>query len=193
MNLSPELLDLITRFGFNVLVVFIIVKLIYQRNHPNNLDFVFTYLMFNTLIFFVAFSLASIEMDIGFAFGMFAVFAMLRFRTDPIPIKEMTYLFIAIAVGFINALSGSAISIHSILFINIILITLTYLLESYWQRNALVIRTVEYELIENIKPENHEKLIADLQDRVGMPIQRFEIGKINFLRDTVRIDIYCKD
>ncbi len=193
MNLSPELLDLITRFGFNVLVVFIIVKLIYQRNHPNNLDFVFTYLMFNTLIFFVAFSLASIEMDIGFAFGMFAVFAMLRYRTDPIPIKEMTYLFIAIAVGFINALSGSAISIHSILFINIILITLTYLLESYWQRNALVIRTVEYELIENIKPENHEKLIADLQDRVGMPIQRFEIGKINFLRDTVRIDIYCKD
>ena len=193
MSLSPDLLDLITRFGFNILVVFIIVKLIYQRNHPNNLDFVFTYLMFNTLIFFVAFSLARIEMDIGFAFGMFAVFAMLRYRTDPIPIKEMTYLFIAIAVGFINALSGSAISIHLILFINIILIALTYFLESYWQRNALVIRSVEYEIIENIKPENHEKLITDLQDRVGMPIQRFEIGKINFLRDTVRIDIYCKD
>ena len=193
MNLSPELLDLITRFGFNILVVFIIVKLIYQRNHPNNLDFVFTYLMFNTLIFFVAFSLASIEMDIGFAFGMFAVFAMLRYRTDPIPIKEMTYLFIAIAVGFINALSGSAISIHSILFINITLVLLTYCLELYWQQNALIIRSVEYEVIENIKPENHEKLLSDLQDRVGMPIQRFEIGKINFLRDTVRIDIYCKN
>ena len=105
----------------------------------------------------------------------------------------MTYLFISIAIGFINALSGNAISMHSTLFINIILISLTYIIESYWQRNALIVRSVEYEIIENIKPKNHEKLIADLQDRVGMPIQKFEIGKINFLRDTVRIDIYCKD
>ena len=78
MDLSPELLNLIIRFGFNLLVVFIIVKLIYQRNHPNNLDFVFTYFMFNTLIFFFAFLLASITINIGFAFGMFAVFAILR-------------------------------------------------------------------------------------------------------------------
>ena len=193
MYLSPELLDLIKHFGFNILVIFIIVKLIYQRNHPNNLDFVFTYFMFNTLIFFVAFSLASIKIDMGFAFGMFAVFAILRYRTNPIPIKEMTYLFISIAVGFINALSGATISIHVILFINITLVALTYLLEIYWQHNALIIRSVEYEIIENIKPENREKLLLDLEDRVGMPILRFEIGRINFLRDTVRIDIYCKD
>ena len=168
MDLSSELLNLIIRFGFNILVIFVIVKLIYQRNHPNNLDFVFTYFMFNILIFFVAFSLASIKIDMGFAFGMFAVFAILRYRTNPIPIKEMTYLFIAIAVGFINALSGTTISIHLILFINITLVVLTYLLEIYWQHNALVIRSVEYEIIENIKPENHEKLLLDLQDRVGI-------------------------
>ena len=193
MDLSSELLNLIIRFGFNILVIFVIVKLIYQRNHPNNLDFVFTYFMFNILIFFVAFSLASIKIDMGFAFGMFAVFAILRYRTNPIPIKEMTYLFIAIAVGFINALSGTTISIHLILFINITLVVLTYLLEIYWQHNALVIRSVEYEIIENIKPENHKKLLLDLQDRVGMPILKFEIGRINFLRDTVRISIYCKN
>ena len=193
MDLSPELLNLIIRFGFNILVIFVIVKLIYQRNHPNNLDFVFTYFMFNALIFFVAFSLASIKIDMGFAFGMFAVFAILRYRTNPIPIKEMTYLFISIAVGFITALSGATISIHVILFINITLVVLTYLLEIYWQHNALVIRPVEYEIIENIKPENREKLLLDLEDRVGMPILRFEIGRINFLRDTVRIDFYCKD
>jgi hypothetical protein len=105
----------------------------------------------------------------------------------------MTYLFIAIAVGFINALSGTTISIHVILFINITLVVLTYLLEIYWQHNALVIRSVEYEIIENIKPENHEKLLLDLQDRVGMPILKFEIERINFLRDTVRINIYCKN
>ena len=99
MDLSSELFNLIKHFGFNILVIFVIVKLIYQRNHPNNLDFVFTYFMFNALIFFVAFSLASIKIDMGFAFGMFAVFAILRYRTNPIPIKEMTYLFIAIAIG----------------------------------------------------------------------------------------------
>ena len=106
----------------------------------------------------------------------------------------MTYLFIAIAIGVINALSGANEEPFGVLlFTNITLIVLTYLLEMYWQHNALVVRTVEYEVIENIKPENHEKLLIHLQDRVGMPIQRFEIGRINFLRDTVRIDIYCKN
>ena len=193
MDLSSELLNLIKHFGFNILVIFVIVKLIYQRNHPNNLDFVFTYFMFNILIFFVAFSLASIKIDMGFAFGMFAVFAILRYRTNPIPIKEMTYLFISIAVGFINALSGTTISIHVMLFINITLVVLTYLLETYWQHNALILRTIEYEKIENIKPENHEKLLLDLEDRIGIAIEKFEIHRINFLRDTVRITIYCKN
>ena len=194
MDLSPELLNLIKYFGFNILVVFVIVKLIYQRYHPNNLDFVFTYFMFNVLIFFFAFSLGSIQIDIGVAFGMFAVFAILRYRTNPIPIKEMTYLFIAIAIGVINALSGAnKESFDVLLFTNITLVVLTYLLEMYWQRNSLIVRTVEYEIIENIKPENHEKLLLDLENRVGMPVLRFEVQRINFLRDTVRIDIYCKN
>ena len=193
MNLSPELLNLITHFGFNILVVFVIVKLIYQRNHPNNLDFVFTYFMFNILIFFFAFSLASIEINIGFAFGMFAVFAILRYRTDPIPIKEMTYLFIVITIGVINALSGAEVSYGALLFTNITLVGLTYFLEAYWQNNALILRTVEYETIENIKPESHEKLLLDLEDRTGLSIKKFEIHRINFLRDTVRISIYCKN
>ena len=194
MEISSELLNLITHFGFNILVVFVIVKLIYQRNHPNNLDFVFTYFMFNILIFFFAFSLASIEINIGFAFGMFAVFAILRYRTDPIPIKEMTYLFIAIAIGVINALSGTnEVPFDVLLFTNITLVVLTYALETYWQHNALIIRPVEYEIIENIKPENHEKLLLDLENRIGMPVIKFEIRRINFLKDTVRIIIYCEN
>ena len=92
------------------------------------------------------------DINIGFAFGLFAVFAILRYRTDPIPIKEMTYLFIAIAIGVINALSGAnKESFDVLLFTNITLVVLTYLLEMYWQRNSLVVRTVEYEIIENIK------------------------------------------
>ena len=192
MDLSSELLNLIIRFGFNLSIAFIIIKLIYQRNHSNNLDFVFTYFMFNSLIFFFAFLLGNITINMGFAFGLFAVFAILRYRTDPIPIKEMTYLFIVITIGVINALSGAEVSYAALLFTNIALVGLTYVLETYWQNNTLILRTVEYEIIENIKPENHEKLRLDLENRIGMPIIKFEIHRINFLRDTVRISIYCK-
>ena len=193
MDLTSELLNLIIRFGFNLSIAFIIIKLIYKRNRSNNLDFVFTYFMFNSLIFFFAFLLSSITINMGFAFGLFAVFAILRYRTDPIPIKEMTYLFIVITIGVINALSGAEVSYAELLFTNIALVGLTYILETYWQNNTLILRTVQYEIIENIKPENHEKLLQDLEDRIGLPIKNFEIHRINFLRDTVRISIYCKN
>jgi len=193
MDLSYELLNLIIRFGFNLSIAFIIIKLIYKRNHSNNLDFVFTYFMFNSLIFFFAFLLGKITINIGFAFGLFAVFAILRYRTDPIPIKEMTYLFIVITIGVINALSGAEVSYAALLFTNTTLVGLTYILETYWGHNTLILRTVEYEIIENIKPENHEKLLLDLEDRTGLSIKHLEIGRINFLRDTVQIRIYSKD
>ncbi len=192
MNLSPELMNLIIRFGFNLFIAFIIIKLIYHRDHANN-DFVFTYFMFNSLIFFFAFLLGNITINIGFAFGLFAVFAILRYRTDPIPIKEMTYLFIVITIGVINALSKTEVSYMALLFTNITLVGLTYTLEKFWQKNLLFRRTVVYEKIENIKPDNHDKLLADLKDRTGLDIQRFEIRRTNFLRDTARIRIYYKD
>ena len=192
MELTSEFFNLIFRFGFNLSIAFIIIKLIYYRDHNNN-DFVFTYFMFNSLIFFFATILGSMTVNLGFAFGLFAVFAILRYRTDPIPIKEMTYLFIVITVGVINALSSSEVSYAELLFTNIALVGLTYFLETYWQNNLLVPRTVEYEIIENIKPENHEKLLLDLEDRTGLSIKHFEIGRINFLRDTVQIRIYSKD
>jgi len=192
MDFSSELLNLIIRFGFNLSIAFIIIKLIYHRNHTNN-DFVFTYFMFNSLIFFFAFLLGKITINIGFAFGMFAVFAILRYRTDPIPIKEMTYLFIVITIGVINALSSAEVSYAELLFTNVALVGLTYFLETYWRKNLLVRITIEYEKIENIKPENHDTLLADLKERTGLNIQSFEFRRMNFLRDTARIRIYYKE
>jgi len=192
MELSHELLNLIIRFGFNLSVAFIIIKLIYQRDHNNN-DFVFTYFMFNSLIFFFASILGSITINMGFAFGLFAVFAILRYRTDPIPIKEMTYLFIVITIGVINALSGDEVSFGALLFTNTALVGLTYFLEKYWQNNLLASMNIDYEKIENVKPENHEALLADLKERTGLNIQDFQFSRMNFLRDTVRIMIYYKE
>ncbi len=192
MELSHELLNLIIRFGFNLSVAFIIIKLIYQRDHNNN-DFVFTYFMFNSLIFFFASILGSITINMGFAFGLFAVFAILRYRTDPIPIKEMTYLFIVITIGVINALSGDEVSFEALLFTNTALVGLTYFLEKYWQNNLLASMNIDYEKIENVKPQNHEALLTDLKERTGLNIQDFQFSRMNFLRDTVRIKIYYKE
>ena len=192
MDLTSELMNLILRFGFNLSIAFIIIKLIYHREHKDN-DFVFTYFMFNSLIFFFAFLLSNININLGFAFGLFAVFAIMRYRTDPIPIKEMTYLFIVITVGVINALSKTEVSYGALLFTNIAIVGLTYFLEIYWQKNLLVRHMVVYEKLENIKPENHDKLLADLKERTGLDIQQFEIRRINFLRDTFRIRIYSKE
>ena len=192
MDLSTEFMELIIRFGFNLFIAFIIVKLIYHREHTDN-DFVFTYFMFNSLIFFFSYLLSNITINLGFAFGLFAVFAIMRYRTDPIPIKEMTYLFIVITIGVINALSKTEVSYEALLFTNVAIVGLTYVLENYWQKNLLLRRMVVYEKIENIKPENHDKLLADLKERTGLDIQQFEIRRINFLRDTFRIRIYCKE
>ena len=191
MQITPELSNLIIRFGFNIFIAFIIIKLIYDRKKSNN-DFVFTYFIFNTLIFFFAFLLSNIEINIGFAFGMFAVFAILRYRTDPIPIKEMTYLFIVITIGVINALSNIEISFASLLFTNISLVIMTFILEINWQKNLFIRQTINYEKIENIKPENHDELLIDLKERTGLNIHHFEIRRINFLRDTARIRIFYK-
>ena len=193
MELSSELIQLMIRFGFNLSIAFIIIKLIYHRNRSSNLDFVFTYFMFNSLIFFFAYLLGNITINMGFAFGLFAVFAILRYRTDPIPIKEMTYLFIVITIGVINALSGNEVSYTVLLFTNITLVVLTYFLETYWQKNLLIRITVEYEKIENIKPENRDALLADLKERTGLNIQSLEFRRMNFLRDTARIRIYYKE
>ena len=107
--------EMLVRFTFNLVVAYIIIKLIYHRDHKGN-DFVFTYFMFNSLIFFFAYILGNLDVNIAFGFGLFAVFAILRYRTDPIPIKKMTYLFIVITIGVINALSANNVAFSEVLF-----------------------------------------------------------------------------
>ena len=167
---------------------------IYKRFHDSN-DFVFTYFMFNSLIFFFAYILGNMDINIGFAFGLFAVFAILRYRTDPIPIKEMTYLFIVITTGVINAIGSNEVSQQELIFANFIIIILTYILENHGRiqdsEKLLGRRTIEYDKLENIKPENHKDLLIDLENRTGLSIQRFEIGRI-FL-DRVNIKIFYEE
>lgn len=189
---NPDIWNLIIRYSFNLVIIFILVRLIYFRFWKNS-NYAFTYFMFNTVIFFVCYMLSSVRLSIGFAFGLFAVFAILRYRTNPIPIREMTYLFIVITVGVINSLTTSDISYVEILFTNLTIIVLAFVLESYGQKYSLLESVVIYEKIENIKPEYHERLLSDLRERTGLDIKRFEILRTDFLRDVARIKVYYTD
>ena len=196
MELETLFSNVILRFSFNLLVAFIIIKLIYHRDYKGN-DFVFTYFMFNTLIFFFAFILGNLDINMAFGFGLFAVFAILRYRTDPIPIKEMTYLFIVITIGVINALSANQVVFTELLFANFSIVLLTFLLERHWVNNlpddGLSTKTVVYNDMEMIKPENHQKLINDLAQKTGLSVISIKVGRINFIENHANIKLYYKD
>lgn len=182
---------LLMTFLLDLIVIIIITRLIYYRVKKNR-NFLFTFTIFNIVIFLVCSLLNQLTLSIGFAFGIFAIFSILRYRTISIPIREMTYFFIAIAVGIINSLSSSHISVVELLFTNTAIVVVTYLLEKVWMGNEIM-KYVTYEKIELIKPQNHEKLLSDLQERTGLDVHRFEIGRINYLRDTAEIRIFYRN
>ena len=188
--------NIFIRFSFNLLIAFVIIKLIYHRDYKGN-DFVFTYFMFNTLIFFFAYILGNLDINMAFGFGLFAVFAILRYRTDPIPIKEMTYLFIVITIGVINALSANQVVFIELLFANLTIVLLTFLLERHWVNNlpdnGLSIKTVVYNNMEMIKPENHQALIDELAQKTGLSIVSCKIGRLNFVENQVNVKLYYKE
>ena len=196
MELETLFSNVILRFSFNLLVAFVIIKLIYHRDYKGN-DFVFTYFMFNTLIFFFAYILGNLDINMAFGFGLFAVFAILRYRTDPIPIKEMTYLFIVITTGVINALSTEQVNFAELLFANFCIVLLTFLLERHWVNNlpdnSLSSKTVVYNDMEMIKPENHQALINDLAQKTGLSIISIKVGRINLIENHANIKLYYKE
>jgi hypothetical protein len=180
---------LLFKFGINFIFLIIIVRLIYYRVKDDK-DYVFTYIMFNILTFFICFLLRKVPMEMGFALGLFAVFGILRYRTEAIPIRQMTYLFIVIGISMINALSNKSVSIFEVLFTNGLITLITYLIDRLWFQTIEERKNIVYEKIELIKPENKQELIKDLKERTGLPIHEVKVDKIDFLRDTAAITIY---
>ena len=180
---------LLFKFGINFIFLIIIVRLIYYRVKDDK-DYVFTYIMFNILTFFICFLLRKVPMQMGFALGLFAVFGILRYRTEAIPIRQMTYLFIVIGISMINALSNKSVSIFEVLFTNCLIALITYLIDRLWFQTIEEKKNIVYEKIELIKPEKKKELIKDLKERTGLPIHEVKIEKIDFLKDTAAVTIY---
>lgn len=186
----PGFIELLFRFILNMAVILILVRWLYYSSTKRK-DFLFTYILVSTIVFLLCFLLESVKLQIGFALGMFAVFGIIRYRTDSLPIKEMTYLFLIIGVSVINALTNTETSLVDLLFTNFVIVFITFGLEKLWLLKHESSKLILYEKINLIKEENYDALVRDLQERTGIKkINRVEVGKINFLRDVCNITIY---
>lgn len=182
-------IDPLVSFAVNFAAVFVIVRFIYYPQQRDK-NYVFTFIAFNTIIFFVMGLLNSADISVGVGFGLFAIFSILRYRTETIPIREMTYLFVVIALPVLNAVLLDKQLYGQLAVANLATVSVLYGLERGWGFKYEARKVVTYERIEMIKPENWALLLADLQQRTGLSIKRIEIGKLNFLRDSAEIFIY---
>ncbi len=185
----PDLWELLFKFTIDLVVVFVLIRVIYYNIHRKK-DHLFTYFLFNVLIFFLCVLLNNVKLSTGFAFGLFAVFSVLRYRTEQISIKDMTYLFAVIALAVINALVSKKISLAELLFTDGMILVMTYALENLWLTRHEAMRFVNYERIDLIKPDKRAELLADLKERLGIHVSRIEVGKIDLLRDTVQLRVF---
>ena len=184
-----DMWELLFKFGIDVTVLFILIRLIYYPIHKKK-DYLFTYFLFNTLIFFLCVLLNSVKLSIGFAFGLFAIFGVLRYRTEQISIKDMTYLFAVISIAVINSLASKKVSVAELVFTDGMILLMTYALEHLWLTRHEAVKLLIYERIDLIKPSNREALYADLHERLGVKVSRIEIGKIDLLKDTALMRVF---
>lgn len=183
---SAELLDIALRMLINLSAAIILIRYIYF-NSIKEREFVFTFFLFNIIIFFVSYVMLSADISMGFAFGLFAIFGILRYRTDAIPIKEMTYLLAVIAIALINTLVPiDAISILC----NISILFATWTMEKLWFGQNEASKNILFEDISLTHLDNEEELINVLKARTGLDIIRLRIKSLNYLNDSADIKIY---
>lgn len=183
---SDALIQLFIRFGFNMLICWIIIRYIYYRKTERK-DFVFTFTLFSVTIFLLIFLLNSVKLQIGMGLGLFAIFGILRYRTEQVSIREMTYLFAIIGISVINGLAMT-MSYTAILVTNLIFVGVT-LLESRIISKQTSTKVILYEKIDLIKPEKATELKADLENRTGLTVLDVEVGHIDFLRDVAYVKV----
>ena len=183
-----DLWQLLFRFVFNFIVVGIIIHFFYYPKSKRR-DYYFTFTLISISVFFLIFLLGSVKLKIGFALGIFAIFGIIRYRTESVPIREMTYLFTITALSVINALSIQ-VGLTEMLVTNAIFLLVTCLWESERWLKHTSSKLILYDRIQLITPDKREELIADLSARTGLHIQKIEIGHIDFLRDAAFIKVY---
>ena len=177
---------LVIRFLFNTIIILVAVRWLYYPTTKRK-DYLFTFILIGVIIFLLCFLLENVKLQLGFALGLFAVFGIIRYRTDSIPIKEMTYLFLVIGISVVNALANKKVSYAELVFTNFMVLVVTYFLERV---RPEITKVIVYEKIDMVKVSRRAELIKDLEERTGLSIIRVEVGQIDFMRDIVWVRIF---
>jgi hypothetical protein len=180
--------ELLMRFCLNMIVTGIIIGWLYYGKSKRR-DYVFTFTLISVTVFLLVFLLGSQKLQIGLALGLFAIFGIIRYRTETVPIREMTYLFLIIGISVINSLAGN-VSAAELLITNSLFILFTWVMESSRFVKHISCKIITYEKIGLIKPEREQELIADIKERTGLNVTKVEIGNINFLKDIAFIKVF---
>lgn len=184
----PSLSLMIFRFVLNLVFVFILIQFFYYRK-SRRLDYYFTFILISISIFFLIFLLGSVKIKVGMALGLFAIFGIIRYRTETVPVREMTYLFVIISLSVINAIALD-LSYAEIFATNLIYVFSVWVVESFRGLRHVSSKLILYDRVDNIRPHQRHELLEDLRERTGLRITKVEVGAINFMQDTVMLKIY---
>jgi len=191
--LSPDFVDMIVRFVVNTVVVGILVYFLYfPKSHRR--DFSFTFQLVGVAIFFLVFFMMFVLEDmkgktsIGIGIGLFGIFSIMRYRTETMPVREMTYMFLIIALSVINALAAT-INYYELAFVNIVFILAAWFAEGYFGLKHVATKLIQYDRIALITPDKRDELKADLEQRTGLKILKIEVGALDLLRDMAMVKI----
>lgn len=180
--------NFLLRYALNLLFTFIVVRFIYYPKYRNN-DFVFAFFLFNTILFVLCYLLAEADLKFGFAFGLFALFSMFRYRTVTVPIGEMGYFFLVVTLGIINSLA-SLVNLEMLLVANSVLVAMTFLLGRTLSLTHENFQTLNYENLGLIKPAERADLLKDLTERTGHPIHKVQVVKVDYQRGIAQLRVY---
>ncbi|NOT25473.1 MAG: DUF4956 domain-containing protein [Acidobacteria bacterium] len=189
--LSSGAMVLLGRLALNLFFTMLVVRFVYYRLYQSR-DYVFTYVLINLVTFSLAFLLSTVPIELGFALGLFAVFGILRYRTEAIRVRNLTYLFVVIGIALLNALANGGITLTELLIANSVIVATVGALEAAPFSGREESRIIRYDRLDLLAPEASADLLADLRKRTHLPVERFEIGDVDLLRDAADITIYCR-
>lgn len=183
-----DFMTMLLRFAFNTVMVWIMIHCLYYPKSQRR-DYYFTFMLISISIFFMIYLLGGVKLKVGFALGLFAIFGIIRYRTESMPVREMTYLFSIIAMSVINALA-TTISYAELITTNAIFVLATWFFESYVLLKHISTKLIQYDRIALITPARYDDMLTDLKQRTGLNIKKAEVGAIDFLRDMAIVKIY---
>jgi len=184
-------LQLLLGFLLNLAVALLIIRGVYYPIKRDK-EYLLTFFMLNTSLYLVISLLGGIELSVGLGLGLFVIFRVLRYRTEPVPVREMTYLFVLMMLPVMNAVLFKQAAYVALLIADCMTVLVLYIVDRGWSSRSDSKKSITYEKIDLVKPENYDRLLVDLRERTGLSVTRCEIGRIDFVKDVAEIEVYYR-